>query len=213
MKLTFERIIIGLIVIVAFLTAFWSYSHLPALVVTHWNEAGVPNGYMSRFWGAYMVPLILLGLALLFELIPFIDPRRQNIKKFRPTYDRFVITLLAFLYYIYLLTLRWNISGPFDLWQWMIPAFGFLMIGVGMLLSRAEPNWFIGIRTPWTLSNDEVWYATHRLGSKFFIAAGIVSFLGIFSPTLAVWFLIVPISIAGLGSVVYSYVKYRQLEG
>jgi uncharacterized membrane protein len=93
----------------------------------------------------------------------------------------------------------------------LIPAFSLLFIGLGFFIERTKQNWFIGIRTPWTLSSPVVWEKTHKAGGWLFKAAGVLSLVGLLLPLeLAFSLMIVPILIAALGSVVYSYIAYRQ---
>ena len=94
---------------------------------------------------------------------------------------------------------------------WMIPAFAALMIGVGFLTERALPNWFIGIRTPWTLSSPTVWQKTHRLGGLTFKIAGLLCLLALlFPPEIGLLLSLIPILAASIIPVVYSYQLYRK---
>src|SRR5580698_663404 len=95
--------------IVFFATGAAFYPHLPTEIISHWNAAGQANGTMSRAWGAFLLPIIFAIIALIFAAIPRIDPRRDNITKFRRYYDYFVVLFAVFFYYIYLLTLLKNV--------------------------------------------------------------------------------------------------------
>ncbi|MCD6528067.1 SdpI family protein [bacterium] len=101
-------------------------------------------------------------------IIPKIDPLKKNLEKFRNYFERFFILLFLFLFYLYLLTIFWNLGLRFYIGQAMIPALAILFYYCGVLLEKAKRNWFIGIRTPWTLSSDEVWDKTHQLGGRLF---------------------------------------------
>jgi len=92
------------------------------------------------------------------------------------------------------------------------PLIGVLMIYCGYLLVKSKRNWFIGIRTPWTLSNDAVWEKTNTLGGKLFIASGLISFLSFFCPSFAFLFLLVPIIFSSVFSLVYSYVIWKKIK-
>jgi len=94
----------------------------------------------------------------------------------------------------------------------MIPAIGLLFIFVGLMLNKAKRNYFIGIRTPWTLANDVVWQKTHRLGSKLFILAGILTLLGLLFPDQAFWILMIAVLGATLIVLVYSFLAFKQEE-
>jgi uncharacterized membrane protein len=93
----------------------------------------------------------------------------------------------------------------------MLPALGVLFIFVGYLMRKAKRNFFIGIRTPWTLSSDRVWDETHRVGSVMFMVAGVLAFLGsLFGGTTAFWLIFVPIMASVLVTLVYSYILYQR---
>ncbi len=92
----------------------------------------------------------------------------------------------------------------------MLPALGLFFIYAGIMMGKAKRNWFIGVRTPWTLSSDAVWDATHCLGAKLFIGSGLLAILGAFFGPYAVWFVFVPLLGSALFLVVYSYVLYQR---
>jgi uncharacterized membrane protein len=88
--------------------------------------------------------------------------------------------------------------------------FGMLFIYLGFLLEHAEPNWFVGIRTPWTLSSESVWKKTHRLGGKLFKIAGVICLLGVLFQDYAIWTIMVPILLVSFYVVVYSYIEFQK---
>jgi uncharacterized membrane protein len=183
---------------------------MPDKLAFHWNIKGQVDNYVSKFWGLFMMPLISVGLLLLFVIIPKIDPLRHNIEKFRKYYDYFIVLLLLFLFYIYALTLVWNMGITFNMTQAISPTFGLLFFYIGILVENAKRNWFIGIRTPWTLSSEKVWNKTHKLGGKLFKIAGIIAFFGILSPTYAIIFVFLPVIAVAIYAVAYSYFEYQK---
>ena len=90
--------------------------------------------------------------------------------------------------------------------------FFLLFFYIGMMMEKSKRNWFIGIRTPWTLSDDRVWERTHRLGGRMFKAAALVSLLGLAAGEYAIWLLLVPILVAAFYPMVYSYFEYKKLH-
>ena len=92
--------------------------------------------------------------------------------------------------------------------QMLAPAFGVLFYCLGILLGNAKRNWFVGIRTPWTLSSDVVWDKTHKMGGKLFKAAGVVAFLGVLVPAYALLLVIVPVIAVAVYTFVYSYFEF-----
>ena len=204
-----SKIIILGIIILSFAVGIYFYPQMPEKVASHWNAQGEVDGYMSKFWGLFLMPIISIGLLFLFILILEIDPLKENIKKFRKYFDGFVLLIIVFLFYIYLLTVFWNIGMRFDMGQLIIPALGVLLYCAGLLIENSKRNWFIGIRTPWTLSNEKVWDKTHRIGGKLFKVTGIIAFFGIFLPKYAIFFVIIPVISVVIYTIIYSYFEYE----
>jgi uncharacterized membrane protein len=200
------------IIILSFMVGTYLYPQMPERMASHWNAKGEVDGYMPRLWGVFLLPLISIGVLLLFIIIPKIDPLRKNIEKFRKYYDGFIMLTLLFLFYIYVITLLWNLGTPANMNLLLSPAFAALFYYCGILMENAKRNWFIGIRTPWTMSSDRVWDKTHQIGSKLFKASGIIALAGIFIPDHAIYLMAAPILLASAYVVIYSYLEYRKEE-
>jgi uncharacterized membrane protein len=211
MKINKFLIAIGALVLVFFILAGIFYPLMPEVMASHWNAKGEADGTISKFWGLFLFPLISLGIAAILLVIPKIDPLKANIQKFKSYYYGFIIAFLAYFLYIYILTLVWNLGLKFNFSLAVIPAIGILMIIVGVLVGKAKRNFFIGIRTPWTLSSDEVWDRTHRLGGKLFKIAGIIIILLSFVPEIAIYVLLGLVFGIVIWLVVYSYALYKKL--
>ena len=199
--------------LVAFAVAFSIsvYDRLPEQMASHWNTASQVDGYISRFWGAFLMPVISVGMLLLFLVIPQIDPLKANIAKFREYFNAFIAIMVGFMVYMHILTMLWNLGyDQFNMGAAMLPALGLIFVFAGIMMRQAKRNFFIGIRTPWTLSSDRVWDETHRLGSTLFIASGILALLGALFPDYAFWFILVPVLGSTLFLLVYSYVLYQK---
>ncbi len=205
-------ILVLLMVIAATIVGVVLWNRLPDLMASHWGPNDEVNGYISKFWGVFLMPLITLGMLVLFMIIPSIDPLKANIAQFRDVFNLFITLIVAFMVYIYFLTLRWNLGyTDFGISKAMLPALGILFFFVGYMLRKAKRNFFIGIRTPWTLSSDRVWDETHRLGSVLFMISGALAFIGSFLGGMtAFWFLFAPLMISTLITLVYSYLLYQR---
>jgi uncharacterized membrane protein len=199
------------LVSVFFILAVAFYPRMPDMMASHWNAQGEADGTMSRFWGLFLLPLVSLGMAVLLFLLPRIDPLKANIQKFKGYYYGFIIAFLVYFMYIYILTIAWNLGWEFDFSQMLMPAMGILMFLIGILVSKARRNFFIGIRTPWTLSSEEVWNRTHQLGGRLFKIVGIIILLLSFVPEIAIYALLGLVLGTTIWLVVYSYVLYRRL--
>lgn len=198
------------LIILAFAISIYVYPQIPEKVASHWNAEGQPDGYMKKDVGLFLMPAVSLVLLFLFLVIPRIDPLKHNIEEFRGYYDGFVVLFIAFLLYIHLLTIFWNIGYRFDMGISLTPALGALFFYLGILTENAKMNWFIGIRTPWTLSNENVWNRTHMLGGKLFKASGIIAIAGLVFPEYSVLLLIAPVLLSSAYLVIYSYLEFQK---
>ncbi len=209
---TRSTLIIGLILVllaVAFSAAV--YDRLPERMASHWGVNDQVNGTISRFWGAFLMPVIALAMLALFLLVPLIDPMKANIATFRSTFNWFIVAILVFLMYLHVLTVLWNLGyQSFRMSTVLLPGMGLLFILAGVLIRQAKRNFFIGIRTPWTLSSDRVWAQTHRVGSVLFIRCGVIAMFGALLPgPMAFALVIVPILAATVFLLAYSYWLYQ----
>lgn len=210
MKIRPANIIIPTLIILSFALAIYFYPQMPDKMAFHWNVKNEVNSYTSRFWALFMMPLLSVGLYILFIILPMIDPKRENIEEFRKYYDRFMMVFFLFMFYIFSLTLIWNKGTTFNMAQFIVPAFGVLFIYVGILVKHAKQNWFIGIRTPWTLSNKVVWDKTHKIGGILFMIAGIICFFAALVPEIAYYLVLGPIILIFIFVIVYSYIEFRK---
>jgi len=205
-------IIVIVLIIGATLTGALLWNQLPDPMASHWDVNDQVNGYMSRFWGVYLMPLVTIGMFLIFLIIPNIDPLKANIAQFRETFNLFIAFMVGFMVYIHVLTLRWNLGYTnLGISKAMLPAMGLLFFIIGSMLRKAKRNWFIGIRTPWTLSSDYVWNEIHRIGGVLFMVSGVIAVIGgFFGGTVAFWSIIVPVFGTSIFLVIYSYVVYQK---
>ena len=201
-------IIVLILLAVATIAGLLLWNRLPDPMASHWNINDQVDGYMSKFWGVFMVPLITLGMILLFLGVPAIDPLKANIAKFREEFNLFIVLMTGFMVYLYGLSLAWNLGyDNFRMSGAMLPAIGLLFFFIGYMLRKAKRNFFIGIRTPWTLSSDRVWDETHRIGAILFMISGALAFVGgLFGGTTAFWLMFTPIIGSTVFLLVYSFV-------
>ena len=196
---------------VAVVAGLLLWDQLPEQMASHWNANDQVDGYMPKFWGVFLMPLIILGMLALFLVIPSIDPLKANIAQFRGAFNLFILLISAFMLYMHGLTIAWSLGYQnFKMSAAMLPFMGVLFFFIGYMLRQAKRNFFIGIRTPWTLSSDMVWDKTHQLGSILFMASGVLAVIGgLLGGELAFWLLFIPLIGSTIFLVVYSYVLYR----
>jgi len=157
-------------------------------------------------------PLVALGLYLVLRLVPRIDPGWRNYAQFAGAYAVFRLLALALATAAYAVILRAARGQPLHAPLLMLALMGLVLVISGSVLGKVRPNWFVGIRTLWTLSSKRAWTQTHRLGGQLFVLLGLVFIAAaVVGPTAhAVLPLLVGVSAASLlGLVVYSYLVWR----
>ena len=214
MKFTFKTEIIPiLIILISIGLGFYFYSVFPDTVPVHWGVNGEVDRWGSKFEGAWLMPLIAVGMYLLFRFLPMIDPRKEKYSQFTKVYHLFKSMIFLFLFAIYLIsslnTLGYNIRVE----VWVPIAVGVLFIIMGNYMGKLKTNWFMGIRTPWTLSSDEVWNKTHRLGGKLFIILGVLLIVTPILPYSNIFLtVVIPVIAVSVITVVYSFILYKKIE-
>lgn len=204
-------ILVLLLIAIAVIAGALLWNQLPEQMASHWNVNDEVDGTMPKFWGVFLMPLVVLGMFGLFITLPNMDPLKANIASFRGAFNLFIVLITVFMLYIHGLTLAWSLGyQSFKMSTMMLPFMGILFIFIGYLLRQAKRNFFIGIRTPWTLSSDTVWDKTHQLGSVLFMVSGALAFVGSFFGSLAAFFMLfIPLMASTLTLVIYSYLLYR----
>jgi uncharacterized membrane protein len=200
---------VGLIALM-FLVGVYLYPLMPERMAIHWGLSGEADGYGSRFMGLFFVPVITLIIFPFMLALPRLDPS-GGIEGFRGGYDWFVFGFLGYMAYVYGLSLGYNLGWRFDFLRLMAPALGVLFYGIGVLMGRARLNWFVGIRTPWTLMSEEVWERTHEAGGRLFRLCGVLAFAGMLARGwLALLLTVAPALVAGVYLVYFSYSEYQK---
>ena len=208
-KINYINIATWAIIILSFAVAIYYYPKMPLQMASHWNAEGNVNGWMLKPWALFLMPVLSLVMLFFFRWLPKIDPLRENVAKFKDQYNIFILGMIGFLFYIYILTIVWNLGSVFNMTKLMIPGIAVVFFICGNLIEHAKRNWFIGIRTPWTMSSDHVWDKTHELGAKAFRITAFIMLLGVFFETLAIWFVLVPVFLAVIVVFVYSYYVHK----
>jgi uncharacterized membrane protein len=206
-----RKLAIGLAaLLVAWGFSLWFYPELPERVAVHWGIAGRVDGWSSKIILVFVFPVAGFLLGLLFLVLPKIDPRKKEVALHARTYWTIVNIALVFLASLQVMLVGYNLGWPIDIPLLVPVGVGVLFLLIGNLMPRMRPNWTMGIRTPWTLSSEQVWRKTHRLGGYCFMAMGLMmiaaGFLG--TPTTLPYVVGVTITFA-LVPVVYSFFAWR----
>ncbi len=199
------------LLLVSAVASYFFYQNSPETVTTHWNFQGQPDGYSSRGFGSFFFPGLLAFIYLLMIILPYFDPKRESYKEFEKPYRIFRYAMLLILSCVYWATGFYNVG--YDINIGIITAFliGALMIVIGNYLGKMKLNWFVGIKTPWTLSSENVWSKTHRLGGILFMIFGLIIMIAPFLPEMiALGLFIGWAAILIVGTFAYSYWLYRK---
>lgn len=201
-----------LLVLIAglFLAALLLSSNAPERFPVHWGVNGQVDRYGGRFEGLWLDPIMALALYGLMLLLPRLDPGRRNYERFAGAYYTIraaVIAMLAILYVVMQLSAR---GVPVDMPRFVGLTIGGMIFVMGNVLGKLRPNWFFGVRTPWTLSSKRSWTKTHRLAGWIFVFGGVALMIAGAVHTAAAMITAFALFMAGvLATVVYSYVVWR----
>ncbi len=205
------------LILFTFAIGIYLYPRLPEQIPIHWNIKGEVDSYGSKLFGTFLLPTLNLVLFGMFLLLPKIDPRKENYQKFTGPYKIIRHTMHLFFVLLFFVTMYQSINISEDKIKFLEVDFivpftvSILIIIFGNYLGKIKDNFFVGVRTPWTLSSKDVWYKTHRLTSKLFVISGILGIIGSFiGGNLSFILLIIPILLSSLIAVLYSYFAYQK---
>lgn len=200
------------VIILSFILGAYVYPYMPSLMATHWGIDNLANGYSSKLFGIFLIPVMLLILYPFFLLLPKYQPYKKNFDEFRQYYNIFVSLVFFFLFYVYILILIWNIDIYFNMLQFLAPAFSVLLYYAGVLSSKTKRNWFVGIRTPWAYKNETVWENTQKFGASMFKISAFICLFSFIIPDLSIVFILAPIIFSAIAVNVYSYFEAKNYK-
>lgn len=204
--------LILVLILFGFALGVYFYPSLPDKVPIHWNASGQINGYGNKLFGAFGLPAINLGMYIMFLALPKIDPSKKNYPNFKSTYQFLKYLLIIFFLGMQLMTLLIATGVVVNKPMFIQIMVSLLFILLGNVMGRIKHNYFIGIRTPWTLASEEVWRKTHRLAAPLWVIGGILNILLAFTGALnGVGFIII-LSVIAIVPIAYSYLVYRTIN-
>jgi uncharacterized membrane protein len=195
-----------------FLIGVIVYPSLPDQIPTHWGPTGQIDAYAAKsFWSVFFAPLMALGLYLLLWFVPYLDPKRANVIRSKEVYN-IVIELVTGLFTVIFIGTLFAANNPsFPMDKIISVGVGVLFIVLGNYMGRVKRNWTIGVRYPWTVSDDVVWAKTNRLGGRIFMVSGVLAIVGAFLPGMwGVALMLVPALAMLPITYFYSMNLYRQ---
>jgi len=188
------------------------YPYLPDIMPTHWNINGEVDGYSTKTFYVFFFPSLILGVYLLLTFAPVLDPRTDSYKKFTGVVAGFRTVMVIILALIYLAPMAMALGYPVSVSKIVRFAIGFMLVFIGNYFGKVRHNYTFGIKTPWTLANEEVWNKTHRFSGPLWVAAGFVWILSIFlNDNLAFKIDMAAMILVALIGMVYSYILFRKL--
>jgi uncharacterized membrane protein len=201
------------IIATALLLSAALFNRLPDRMPIHWDASGQVNGYAGRMTGAFLMPAVMSGIALMFAFLPKISPRGYALDGSSRGYRAIVLVTMISLLVIHAVALLAASGKAINVSLVAPVVIGALFAVIGNYMTTMPRNFFVGIRTPWTLASEDVWFRTHRLGGRLFMAGGlIIMFLPLFGPRFLEPGLIGIIMTIALITIAYSYVVYRRIE-
>ncbi|MEI2330267.1 MULTISPECIES: SdpI family protein [Priestia] len=199
---------ITLLTLVAWLIAL---PHLPATMPIHWGANGEADGFATKINAMILTVGIMVLIYFIIAFVPRIDPRKENYKYFSKTYNIVLNAVLLLFFFVNMSTILQGLGYNVPM-SYIAPIMaGLVFIIIGNYLQRVRSNYFMGIRTPWTLSNEIVWKKTHRLSGKLFFIGGLLILISAFLPdgykSVIMWgSIVLCVAIPYL----YSYVAYKK---
>jgi uncharacterized membrane protein len=189
------------------------YPSLPDRIPTHWNIHGKIDGYGAKSWAAFLGPGLMALMLLTFRFLPWLSPRRFEVADAgsRPVYLYMMVVIVLLIGYIQAVSVAAAMGWAGDVGRAMVAGIFLFFALLGNVLGKVPRNFYIGIRTPWTLASERVWYATHRLAARILVLAGAVGFVLVI---LTGWFVVsfVLLIAALFIPVAHSLVYYKRLQ-
>ena len=199
-------IIAAILCLLPMLIGIYYWNELPDMMATHWNIHNQPDRYSSKTFTVFGMPLLMVGILFLCSFATKMDPKK-------PQYNEKIMSLLIWFVPVLsiacsMLTYGWALGHELDIGFWIPIIIGLLFVFIGNYLPKCPPSYTMGIKLPWTLSDDENWRQTHRMAGPIWVAGGIVMMA---SAVLKLpWLMMIAIVAMILIPSVYSYLYFKK---
>jgi len=210
-----KEVILWVIILLPIIYLWRMWGELPQSVPTHFNIKGEADDWSDRTFLIYIPCMLGICIYLLFLIIPKIDPKNKIGQMGDKFYMiRFITTVFICALSLYVLNL--SKTGDVQGTNFIMLLTGAFFAGLGNYMQTVRPNYFVGIRTPWTLENEEVWKSTHKLGGKLWMAGGllivVLSLLIHNQRLLQSMFLGIVLGVMAIVPIVYSYMEFKRIK-
>ena len=199
------------LLLIPFIAIAYYWNQIPQLIPIHWNFAGQIDNWENKLYGIFYIPGLNILLYILFNIIPHFDPKRKNYSMFGRSYRIIKISIISLITMLSLIVLFASLGADIDIMYWVIIPIIIVFLIIGNLFGTIRQNYFIGIRIPWTLANEDVWRLTHRFAGRIWVWSSIIMLLlVIFLPSDIIKFIFwIYIGFLIIIPIVYSYLKYQ----
>lgn len=202
-----------LLMMIVLVVSIALYPTLPEKIPSHWNIKGEIDAYSSKLFGVLGINLMNIGMYFLFIILPNLDPRRENYIKFGSAYNviRYVFHLFFVMMQIVILTASFGYKVEVDFL--VTVGVGIMFVFLGNIMGKIKQNYFVGIKTPWTLTDERVWVKTHRFSAPLWVIGGFIVIASAFFGGMASFItLMVVVIIITIIPFVYSYRCFKELK-
>ncbi|MBN1585197.1 SdpI family protein [Candidatus Uhrbacteria bacterium] len=208
-----EAITVGIVSATVLASPFF-YRLFPDRVPTHWNASGAADGWSGPAFAAFFFPAIIVAIYLLMLVLPSADPQKDRYREFSRPYQILRLATVSYMAAIYAVTSLIGLGFDIPIAKASMAGIGLLFLTIGNFMPKFRKNWFVGIRTPWTLSSETVWNRTHRVGGKLFTLGGLAALLSMLLPPRPA-FAVFTATVLGLtfGTIGYSWWVWRGRKG
>ena len=203
--------ITSIVILVPILIGLLLWNKLPDQLPTHWNAQGEVDGWSSKAFAVFGLPIILFVMHWACVLGTSADPKKQNIEGKVLGIVFWICPIISLL----VCTLSYGVAlgMEFKVDKIMLALMGIMFIVIGNYLPKCKQSYTMGIKLPWTLNDEENWNRTHRMGGKLWVASGVILLLSMLLPASAmVVVVLVVIGVAAFVPTVYSYLLFREKE-
>jgi immunity protein, SdpI family len=192
----------------------YRYDDLADRVPIHWNIQGEADGFVPKsdaFLAFYLMPTVMAGFLVLTLALPWLSPKHFEVDRSRSLYGFVMLLAVALLGFLHAVMLGSALDPHLPHGRLLVGGLCLFFALMGAVLSKVPRNFYIGVRTPWTLASEEVWQHTHRLAGWLFVAGGLIGLVAALI-SLPLWVAFAGIMVAALVPVLYSLVFYKMLE-